>query len=261
MPSITSNAPPTQKLVQKPKNAAINAALVKTMSDAPKKRKQTLPSIPKAARCGHCDTCLNPQWKKACLTVREQLLNQQQGLGDEGPPRIAAKNPARNGGGDVEEYYNTLREALKPLLLPNGGVVPSSASQLVTLMDGVARLKARAMFVIVIDQSSDDVRLVLQRGRGLELLHQWVEDAREVGKLDMLRNLLDVLDKFAIDVDALRRVPLGKTVARLKKHENDEISRKATALVAKWKAVVPGGDGVAGGTKRARCVMVFFWGG
>lgn len=256
MPSITNAY--SLLVAQNPlKNAANNAALEKTMSDAPKKRKQTLPSIPKAARCGHCDTCLNPQWKKACLTVRKQLMDQQGVAGDdEGPPPVA-KAPARNGvatkaASDAEEYYSTLRDELKPLLLQDGGAVPSSAQQLVALMDGVARLRARAMFVLVIDKSSDDVRLMLQRGRGLELLHQWVEDAREAGKVDMLASLLDVLAKFAIDLDALRRVPLGKTIAKLKKHQDDSIKQKATALVAKWKAAVPD---AAGGVKRARWVL------
>ena len=36
------------------------------------KRSQFYKPVPKTLRCGACHTCLNPRFKKACLTIRAQ---------------------------------------------------------------------------------------------------------------------------------------------------------------------------------------------
>ena len=43
---------------------------------------QLLPKVSKRARCGECDTCLNPQKKKACLSVRRQQMDDLESEGN-----------------------------------------------------------------------------------------------------------------------------------------------------------------------------------
>ena len=43
---------------------------------------QVLPKMAKSQRCGQCDTCLNPQKKKACLVGRAQMVEDLSRKGD-----------------------------------------------------------------------------------------------------------------------------------------------------------------------------------
>ena len=41
-----------------------------------------MPKVSSNQRCGHCQTCLNPRMKKACITVREKQKRQLEATGD-----------------------------------------------------------------------------------------------------------------------------------------------------------------------------------
>lgn len=225
-------------------SAAAHKQAVVGMADAKpgRKRKQTLPSIPRAARCGHCDSCKNPQWKKACLTVREQLMQQNS---VDALPTKATPAAASNGSDDLA---SKLAAHLKPLLLANGGVAAVDVPRFVEVMRAQARRSARSMCIVIIERFDDAARLAMQRGEGLAVLHDWVKDAQSEAQDDLLLTLLQLFDTFAMDYDTLRRVPFGRTIGQLKKHANERVKAKSTALVAKWKALVP--------VKRGRCVLV-----
>lgn len=230
--------------------AATHKQAVVGMADARtgRKRKQTLPSIPRAARCGHCDSCLNPQWKKACLTVREQLLSQQNSL--DALPKANSASAGNGTGASADVLAKQLASQLKPLLLQNGGVAAGNVPRFVEVMRAQTRRNARSMCIVIIERFDVDARHALQHGEGLDVLHDWVKDARGEAQDDLLLTLLQLFDTFAIDYETLLRVPFGKTVGQLKKHANERIKAKSAALVAKWKSLVPAKD-----VKRTRYVM------
>ena len=54
----------------------------------------------------------------------------------------------------------------------------------------------------------------------------------------LIGDALSALDGVTMTLEMLQSTPLPKSVGRLRKHTNCDVTKKAKALVAKWKAVV-----------------------
>ena len=177
--------------------------------------------------------------------MREQLLSQQTPIDAVPKPTPASANNGTGASADV--LTKQLASQLKPLLLQNGGVAAANVPRFVEVMRAQARRSARSMCIVIIERFDVDARLALQHGDGLDVLHDWVKEARIEAQDDVLLTLLQLFDTFVMDYETLLRVPFGKTSGQLKKHANDRVKAKSAALIAKWKPLVPSKD-----VKRAR---------
>lgn len=83
----------------------------------PKLRRTLFPTIRASQKCGHCGACLNPSWKKACLTRRHEM--EAQAAGDAASP--PALDPLPGERADPEEALPRPVAAAKPMhRVPSG---------------------------------------------------------------------------------------------------------------------------------------------
>ena len=199
------------------------------------------PKIPRAARCGTCENCLNPQRKKACIVVRAQ---QEQGLS----PSISPTAPPAAAAAPSSDR---LAEALARILGPAGGLAaPAHAAELVTLMCGARLMDHRIALLAVLKRSGHAAHAAAVHANVLEVLQGWLAEFASDRRSGMISKTLDALGTLPVTLVALRNLlppPSGlvltKAVGSLRKSADAGIAAQARALVAQWKEAVEGAPG------------------
>eukprot|EP01129_Flabellula_baltica_P003438 TRINITY_DN1319_c0_g1_i3.p1 TRINITY_DN1319_c0_g1~~TRINITY_DN1319_c0_g1_i3.p1 ORF type:complete len:533 (+),score=98.20 TRINITY_DN1319_c0_g1_i3:543-2141(+) len=134
------------------------------------------------------------------------------------------------------------RERAKACLNSTGGIKSDKLAEFKRIVtDSVS--SARRVFVLKILKQSDDgvIRDFTVKYDGLVVLNGWISPSLSTpGELpEFIKLTLEVLAKFPISVDLLKRSGIGKTVAKYSKITIDTgIARTAGLLVKKWKADV-----------------------
>ena len=220
-----------------------------------RRRRQILPKIAKEDRCGYCHHCLNPKLKKACITARKQ---QMKSLDDKE---------------ELPLFYKIADNKLDSKALPPVRAKPAPTSQqvevndqlqrLLTTVDGQVMIKpgkqhhfidlmhrpqmkwaVRIFFLTTITAlpTSDKALLVnMAECKGLTILHSWLTLAAERTS-DAEKFTLDVLKTLGVlpvDMTALKKVPVGKTVNNLsKKSPSQKVRAAAAKVVLQWRSNV-----------------------
>jgi hypothetical protein len=254
----------------------------------PKKRRRrtVLPRTPAGKRCGHCHTCLNPQFKKACETRRAELMQASgvtpaapwPGSAGSGVP-AAARAPGAGDAADAKRRklapadYSDLDAApsavpvpaapaapaappavddpftreLGVITLRSGGLRdPKFVPRLERLMTGSDSLNARILLLTIIAKSPRPCLLPLVHGRGLGILEEWLVEGRDANKPRFMLKVLETLKGLPVDLKALKTCSIGKTMAKISKKGPPELHEAAGALVAVWKKAVEADQGPAG---------------
>jgi len=69
-------------------------------------------------------------------------------------------------------------------------------------------------------------------------LRKTLKKAKEENKTEETADILETLNKFKITVEVIKETRIGKTVGKLRKHNNEKIASLASDLVKAWKKVV-----------------------
>lgn len=171
------------------------------LSSGPRRKRRNLfPSIRKSQRCGKCHTCLNPQLKKACLTVREQMMREAR----QGNSKVhrhagttagqaAARKPAAapapssttgssssSGGGavaaasaatDVDKYT----DILLPFINSAGAISDTSTVQpFVKALSAFSSSMARTLPCTILNLSSTAVLSEFMAKNGVDIISSWM---------------------------------------------------------------------------------------
>ena len=233
-----------------------------------RRRRQILPKIAKEDRCGHCHHCLNPKLKKACITAREAQMKKlddkeelplfykmaDNKLNSKAVPAVRPK-PAPLTQKQLE--IKVLNEQIQALLTQVDQQVmikPGKQHHFVDLMHRSSTWAGRLLFLtsILALPTNDRAMIVsVAERKGLHVLHNWLKAASE--RPDPEKFQLDVLKTLAVlpvDMAALKKVPVGKTVNTLaKKDPSQKVKAAAAKVVQQWRRNVGMADSEA---KRAR---------
>ena len=233
-----------------------------------RRRRQILPKIAKEDRCGHCHHCLNPKLKKACITAREAQMKKlddkeelplfykmaDNKLNSKAVPPVRKPPPLTQ----KQLEIKVLNEQIQALLTQVDQQVmikPGKQHHFVDLMHRpTISWAGRLLFLtsILALPTSDRAMIVSVADRkGLLVLHNWLKAASE--QQDAEKFQLDVLKTLAVlpvDMAALKKVPVGKTVNTLaKKDSSQKVKAAAAKVVQQWRRNVGMADSDA---KRAR---------
>lgn len=241
-----------------------------------RRRRQILPKIAKEDRCGHCHHCLNPKLKKACITAREAQMKRlddkeelplfykmaDNKLNSKAVPAVRPK-PAPLTQKQLE--IKVLNEQIQAMLTQVDQQVmikPGKQHHFVDLMHRPSISWAgRLLFLtsILALPTNDRAMIVSVADRkGLHVLHNWLKAASE--RQDAEKFQLDVLRTLAVlpvDMAALKKVPIGKTVNTLaKKDASHKVKAAAAEVVQQWRRNVGMADSDA---KRARLFSILLY--
>ena len=234
-----------------------------------RRRRQILPKIAKEDRCGTCHHCLNPKLKKACITAREAQMKKlddkeelplfykmaDNKLNSKAVPAVRPK-PAPLTQKQLE--IKLLNEQIQTMLTQVDQQVmikPGKQHHFVELMNRPSMSWAgRLLFLttILALPTSDRATLVTIADRkGLVVLHSWLRAASERQDAEKFQlDVLKTLGALPVDMAALKKVPIGKTVNSLaKKDPSQKVKAAAAKVVQQWRRNVGMADSDA---KRAR---------
>ena len=234
-----------------------------------RRRRQILPKIAKEDRCGHCHHCLNPKLKKACITAREAQMKKlddkeelplfykmaDNKLNSKAVPAVRPK-PAPLTQKQLEiKILNEQIQALLTQVDQQVMIKPGKQHHFVDLMHRpMTSWAGRLLFltsILALPTNDRAVIVSLADRKGLHVLHNWLKTASE--RPDAEKFQLDVLKTLAVlpvDMAALKKVPVGKTVNTLaKKDPSQKVKAAAAKVVQQWRRNVGMADSDA---KRAR---------
>lgn len=191
-------------------------AVETTVARARKKRTQVMERIPRSKRCGTCPTCLNPHWKKACLTARNEWDKK-----------------------DVHAH-------LKKLVDSAGGISDrSKVKELVGIMNSESSVEARTSLLGVVKLSSRAAQTYFVKKLGVETLEIWLmeegkllEEGKGKDHASVLVKILETLEILPITIPVLNSTQIGRTVRKLKKASAPRVSAMAGKVFDKWKSMV-----------------------
>lgn len=214
-----------------------------------RKRRNLFPVIRKSQRCGACHTCLNPQLKKACLTVREQMMREaRQGSQPAAPVarRAASQQPSRSSStGDAESYTDILVKFINT----EGGV--SSTSQVQPFIAALNKFKssvARMLPSTVLGLSSQAVLMEFMARGGVDVLSGWMLQAMEdddAQASQLLVEILSTLKKLPVTKVFVQSTKSAKIIGALRKHDNADVRKLARDVVATWMKAIPSSNSKA----------------
>jgi len=255
---------------QDQKKKRINDELVDANDSDISNKKTRFAPVRKGGKCGTCENCLNPRWKKACIEVRkaqETAAAAATGNGNSGARAVKPPKPAVSAAAAKPVKKPTAAPAAaapvttaKPLsseafanslgkLMASGGsiVQPSHVPILIDLMKRANTWGQRQSILSTMVKSIQDVLSEIVQQKGLLILQKWFSEAIEGKRAKSLSSLMTTLDAMPISVAALSSpCELGKLVGNLRKapEELDALKPQAAALVKKWKAIVQRGDAI-----------------
>lgn len=238
-----------------------------TAAGKERKRRQILPKIAKEDRCGTCHHCMNPKLKKACITARKmqmKSLDEQEELplfykiasnkvNSKAAPLTKPKAPPSN---DIR----VTTEQIQGLLVQVDNQVTIKPGKQQHFLDLLSKPQegwgTRIFFMTVVSMLplADRTMLVKHSDfKGLHVLHNWLNKARETANAEKFQlDVLAALGALPVDMEALRKVPIGKTANGLaKKDPSAKVRSAAAAVVQQWRRNVgmPDAD-----VKRARSI-------
>lgn len=183
-----------------------------------KKRQTMFKRIRSSERCGKCHTCLNPQMKKACETVRARQLAGQDGQDGMPPARHRSKrspSPTAPSPLPPPDPSTYLRDTLEKILSQHGRGGITDVKHMHTfqlLLESQGDLGPRQVLLTVLSLSSEDVRVQAVKGKALRTLESWVVDAAEgknsqgpEARATLICDVIRCLTVLPVDVAALRR--------------------------------------------------------
>jgi len=187
-----------------------------SLTKARKKRTQVMERIPRSKRCGTCPTCLNPHWKKACLTARKEW--------------------------DKKDIHAHLRK----LVDSAGGISDASKiKELVGIMNSESSVEARTSLLNIVKLSSRAAQTYFVKKLGVETLEIWLmeegkllEEGKGKDHAPVLVKILETLEILPISISVLNSTQIGRTVRKLKKAPAPRVSAMAGKVFDKWKSMV-----------------------
>ena len=217
----------------------------------PAAKKRRFAAVRKSAKCGICDNCRNPHWKKACIEVRKaqetggQEPVQKTGIKTAPPskPSASARPSTTPTAGADSAYFSEDRflSSMGKIMASSGGVMHANhVPVLIDLMKRAGTWGQRRAVLSALEKSSSEVQKEVVRQKGLLTLQKWFSEAVEGKREKTLQNLMKALDALPMTLAALSPpCELGKLVGKLRKAEGMEAVRpQAQGLVTKWKAIV-----------------------
>jgi hypothetical protein len=226
-----------------------------------KKRRNLFPVIRKSQRCGKCHTCVNPQLKKACLTVREQMMREatkgskkSKAVASAAPPAAASSSRPQPGGssssGDVDKYT----DLLLPFINSAGGMSDvASVQPFIKAMGSFNSSLARMLPCTVLGLSSAAVLSEFMARGGVDVLSNWMVQAMQEDSdqaSHFLAEVLAALKKLPVTKAFVQGTKSAKVIGALRKHDSSEVRRLARDVVALWMKAIPASTKVAGAAAR-----------
>eukprot|EP00884_Botryococcus_braunii_P008408 jgi/Botrbrau1/17569/Bobra.0166s0016.1 len=107
------------------------------------------------------------------------------------------------------------------------------------LMEEAATLNARKVLLTMINQSHRSTLSALVHSKGLGILEEWLNQARQSDRhVKFVAKILASLKNLPVDLQGLKSCTIGKRVSNLAKKGPPEYQEAAAALVAAWKKAV-----------------------
>lgn len=256
-----TNQNPLQYKLQ-PVSSAREAAF--TAAGKERRRKQILPKIAKEDRCGTCHHCLHPKLKKACITARQKQmksLDEQEELpllyklaNNKSNSRAIQPPRPKGPSGPQSHDIRVTNEQIQGLLVQVDSQVSIKPGKQQQFLDLLSKPQegwgTRIFFTTIIPMLPlvDRSMLVNQSEyKGLNVLHNWLNKAKETANAEKFQlDVLSALGALPVDMEALRRVPIGKTVNALaKKDPSANVKAAAAKVVQQWRRNVGMSDAEA----------------
>lgn len=229
--------------------SAQDAAL--TAAGKERRRRQLLPKIAKEDRCGTCHHCLNPKLKKACITARKKQmknLDEQEELPlfyklANNKPNSRVIQPSRPKGPQSHDIKVTT-EQIQGLLVQVDGQVTIKPGKQQQFLDLLSKPQegwgTRIFFTTIVPMlplSDRDMLVKQSEYKGLVVLHNWLNKAKETANAEKFQlDVLSALGALPVDMDALRKVTIGKTVNGLaRKDPSASVKAAAAKVVQQWR--------------------------
>eukprot|EP00878_Enallax_costatus_P012814 GHUV01013381.1.p1 GENE.GHUV01013381.1~~GHUV01013381.1.p1 ORF type:complete len:433 (+),score=127.27 GHUV01013381.1:149-1447(+) len=221
-------------------------------SSANRKRRNLFPAIRKSQRCGKCHTCLNPQLKKACQTVREQMMRE---AGSQSTPsRRTAPQPSSRGAkaaADIEQYTHILA----PFVNSAGGLADSAAvPAFIAVLPKFSSTLSRFLVSTVLGVSSQAALSQFMGRGGVDVLSDWMlqameEDTEQASNL--LVDILTTLKTLPVTKAFVQSTKSAKVIGALRKHDSADVRKMAREVVAVWMKAMPATSSKATSAKPA----------
>lgn len=209
-------------------------------SSANRKRRNLFPVIRKAQRCGKCHTCLNPQLKKACQTVREQMM--REAGSQPAPTRRTVPQSSFRGpraAADTEEYT----KVLVPFVNSAGGISDAaSVPAFIAALPKFSSSLSRFLPSTVLGLSSQAVLTQFMARGGVDVLSHWMlqameEDTEQANNL--LVDILTTLKRLPVNKTFIQSTKSAKVIGALRKHDSADVRKLARDVVAVWMKAMP----------------------
>lgn len=216
-------------------------------SNSSRKRRNLFPTIRRAQRCGTCHTCLNPQLKKACMTVREQMMKDMQGSSKPQRSSKASVRPAQQplspaGSADLDQ--DKYVDLLEPLIDDNGGLKDSQAvSSFVETMGCFKTTLSRILPASVLGLTRPSLLSDFMAAGGVDTLAVWIlaaEGEDSASSKDLLKDILQLMQKLPVTKVFVQSTKSAKVIGSLRKsHPDRNIRDLAQQVVKLWMRVIP----------------------
>lgn len=210
-----------------------------------KKRRNLFPVIRKSQRCGKCHTCLNPQLKKACLTVREQMMREaRQGSNSTSQPvsrKAASQQSSR--ADTAPASLDRYTDLLVPYINNAGGVSDVAKVQpFVKALSSFSSTLARTLPCTILSLSSQPVLAEFMNSGGVDVLSGWMLQAMEEDTdqaSQFLVEALSTLKKLPVTKTFVQSTRSAKIIGALRKHDGSNVAKLAREVVAIWMKAIP----------------------
>lgn len=221
-----------------------------------RKRRNLFPSVRRSQRCGNCHTCLNPQLKKACITMRERMMKEMQGgsssskRSSSSSSRAAAANHhqpppqplSAAGSGDLDQ--DKYVDMLAPLIDRYGALTGASAvGPFIQVMPSFKTTLSRILPTSVLALSKPSLLSDFMAAGGVDMLASWMLEAEgedSDGAKTLLVDVLELLQKLPVTKAFVSATRSAKVIGSLRKHRDPEIQQLAQQVVKLWMKVIPG---------------------
>lgn len=243
-----------------------------------RKRRNLFPAVRRSQRCGNCHTCLNPQLKKACITMRERMMKEMQGgsinkrsssssskaaaaaaaNNQQAPPQQPLSSAGGSGDLDQEKYV----DLLEPLIDRYGALTGASAvGPFIQVMPSFKTTLSRILPTSVLALSKPSLLSDFMAAGGVDMLASWMLEAEgedSDGAKTLLVDVLELLQKLPVTKAFVSSTRSAKVIGSLRKHRDPEIQQLAQQVVKLWMKVIPGKASSGGSSAKAdgRCVVV-----
>jgi hypothetical protein len=228
-------------------------------SNSSRKRRNLFPAIRRSQRCGNCHTCLNPQLKKACITMRERMMKEMQGPSSS-KRSASSRAPAAAGAGSHQQQQLPLSPAgsadldqdkyvdiLTPLIDRSGGLVDGgSVGPFIQAMGSFKTTLSRVLPTSVLSLSRPSLLSDFMAAGGVDMLASWMleaegEDSEHAKTL--LVDVLKLLQKLPVTKSFVSSTRSARVIGSLRKHRDPEVQQLAQQVVKQWMRVMPGKAG------------------